>query len=100
MKFDSSQYYKHNKCLDAFIYVHEVLWDDGKIANLIAYWLCQGVFKYWYCPVGAVKIFINENEYSNWEPYTPIKKLDVPTVSTHEAATKTSQLGYFAEDEK
>lgn len=70
MKFEAGGTYRHKNCLDTFITVNAVEYDNGKAAGIWAYWLTQGIDGYWYCQ-DSTHYFINESNYDFWNEYEP-----------------------------
>lgn len=77
-KFEQSIFWKHARSIDAFLCLHYVYIDDGKVATLIAEWLCQGAEHYWTLPIPEhkdrstiLRIEINAENYDQWRPYVP-----------------------------
>lgn len=73
-KFETKTYWKHDDCLDVFIYVYAIEFDDGEIAKLRISWLTQGSEIYFYNS-SSESVLINSLNYSKWKPYTPKGKL-------------------------
>ena len=74
VKFESGGVYRHKNCLDTFITVGTVAYDNGETASLWAYWLTQGTNGYWYCQ-DSTNHFINQLNYDLWYEYEPTGEL-------------------------
>lgn len=70
MKFESSDFFKHDNGIDAFLWVHTVVMDSGEAAIVHAWWLVQGVEKYWWTGESQ-RIFIKKDQYEHWKSYEP-----------------------------
>lgn len=70
MKFDLEDCWKHKNCMDVFFFVNCAYQDDGKTARLVGHWMTQGVDHHWMVS-DQESFLVNENEYDNWERYTP-----------------------------
>lgn len=70
-KFFRNRYYKHEDCVNAFIYVEKVSFDEnGTHATVHAYWLTQDVDKPWFSS-DRVRINIKPDHYNKWHIYEP-----------------------------
>lgn len=70
MKFDNHKYWKHEDCMDVFISVNSIPFDDdGRHAILSVTWCVQGTASWWTCEVGRAKI--TPENYEKWRPYEP-----------------------------
>ena len=74
-KFKETEYYKHKNSINAFIMVERVTIDSGHSAIIEVHWLVQGIFNFWFTPAMMLRHFIKEDQYDNWELYSPRGKL-------------------------
>lgn len=70
MKFELHDCWKHSNCIDAFIFVSNVVQDDNGKAILHAYWMVQGIKGYWMVS-SQERLFIKDDHYANWQLYEP-----------------------------
>lgn len=69
MKFDTQKYWKHADCMDVFISVTGVSFDDdGRHSFLWVNWMTQGTAGYWASSMGD-RIKITPENYEKWKPY-------------------------------
>jgi len=65
-------YWKHSNCMDAFISIRKVAFDDdGKNAILDVSWCAQGTSSWWFCPVPVQRIKVTPEHYGKWCLYSP-----------------------------
>lgn len=71
MKFDNDRYWKHDNCVDVFISIIGISFDDdGKSAIVNASWCVQGTASWWHTGTMG-RIVIKPDHYNKWNPYEP-----------------------------
>lgn len=68
---ETDKFYKHENCMDAFIFVLTVM-PDGISENQIVYvhWMVQGVEGYWPC-TQAERFLVKSEQMKKWHRYRP-----------------------------
>lgn len=69
-KFKKHKYWKHKTQLDTFLFIDSVGSDTGKRASVNACWMVQGAVEWWFVSYVST-IFIDKQDYANWERYDP-----------------------------
>lgn len=70
MKFDMHLYWKHEECVDVFISVNHVVFDDdGRNSILRGHW-CTQTPNHWFFTIQD-RIKITDEQYSKWHRYEP-----------------------------
>jgi hypothetical protein len=69
-KFETCVCWKHEKCMDVFFYVYEVVKDNEDKASLLGYWMVQGAIDHW--PVSrSCKLKVDAEQYKLWKRFEP-----------------------------
>jgi len=65
-------FYKHENCMDAFIFVNTIMPDNKDDHSIIVYvdWMCQGTTGYWTCQNND-RFLIKLQDLKKWKRYRP-----------------------------
>ncbi len=74
-KFDKHKYWKHEDCMDAFISVKSVAFDDDDHNSILNVdWCVQGTAQWWFTPSPTQRIKITPSNYNKWKRHNPLFK--------------------------
>ena len=74
MKFRGHPFWKHKRCMDVFVFVKDVTFDNGHTAELFVDWMTQGPVTFWVNQFNET-LMVSSKEYVNWQIYLPQGKL-------------------------